>query len=183
MISRITTASTRAVFGWRQVSKNNYQFLCGPDVRGSFSLSLEPSILFEPAQCEFYRACAETNDRKYFFKCVFLDGLFRGSVLTEEAENQPLMLYQERLSKFPWGRRSRLIFCRDGTTWSWLQSGEKGSWIVRSGGNRVLELKSASPRLSGIVRVYSPSFLKSVDSQILMLFCVYLAIGPRRQST
>ena len=173
----------QAVFRWEQTSRHHYQLLSGSDVHGTLVMSLEPSILFSPNHCEFYRAAAEVNDKEYFCKCVFLDGEFRGCLLTNEDLGQPLALFEERSSNFMWCRRSRIVLCADGTVWPWVRGGDNGQWILRDGVNRILEVKSTAPDGKGSVRVYSSSFLQSQYSRAMILFCVYLAMEPKHRLT
>jgi len=172
--------SPRTSFVWRYTGRNQYEMLCGSLVRGTLALSLEPSILFQPNHTDFYRAYAQTGDRTYSFKCVFLDGTYRGNVMVDEGTSQPLALFEERASHFFWCRRRRIVLCESGTVWPWTRGADKGHWIARGSASKILELQSANPESGGAVRIYSPSALKGPHNRALILFCIYLAMGPKR---
>jgi hypothetical protein len=170
----------QAMFSWQRLSRNYFRLSCGSDVRGALSLSPEPSILFSPMRCEFYRATAHAGHRQYSFKCLFRDGEFQGCVATEEGVKQPLALFEERPARHVWRSRSQITLCQDGTTWPWLEASEKGRWIALGKSGQILEVKSRAPENSGSIRVWNSAVLNHRDASALILFSAYLSIGPKR---
>jgi hypothetical protein len=169
-----------AVFRWQLASRNRYRLLCGAEEQGSLTLALEPSILFLPSSHEYFRGEARIGDDAYYFKCVFLDGQFRGCLLTHEQSGQPLAFFEDRPAPFMWCRQRRIVLCESGRAWPWVRGREKGQWIVRDGVRRILETKGASPEKRGMVRLYSSELLRNPQGRAFVLFCVYLAMEPRR---
>jgi len=178
MIRSLASTAPQSVFHWQPTSRHHYRFSDGSDSYGTLSLSLEPSVLFEPAGCEFYRGMAETADSRYSYKCVFKDNEFQGCIAIEERAGRLLAFFENPSSCMIHRRFSWIILPKERVPWLWLPGGEKGRGIVRAGGHRILELHSPAPNAGGTVRIYSPELLNSPDGLALIYFCAYLAIGP-----
>jgi len=143
-------------------------------------MSLEPSILFDPVQCEFYRGMAESGDSESSFKCVFKNGKYQGCVAMEAGAGQPLALFEEPSANVTRRHISWIVLCKEGTAWLWLPGSEKGEWVVRNGGQRILDIKSPSPQTYGMLRVFDSTLIHSLIGRTLVLFAIFLSIGPRR---
>jgi hypothetical protein len=180
MIQAPVRAVPQGIIQWQSVSRNNFQVVSGRDIFGKLRLSLEPSILFSPNQCEYYRAAAETADCDSLFNCVFKDGQFEGCVAIEEEAGQPLTFYKEQPAQGSPIHASWIVLCQEGTVLLWLPGRERGEWVVRRKGHRILDVWSAAPQASGFLRVYDPSLIVGPIGRTLILFSIYLSIGPRR---
>jgi hypothetical protein len=95
---------------------------------------------------------------------------------------QPVMLFEDYPAQSIWRSRSQLVLCEDGSECPWLHADKTGQWAVLGRTNRILDLKSDSPSLGGTLRVGQPSLMKHPDASALLLFSVYLTIGPKRQA-
>ncbi|HVO33145.1 MAG TPA: hypothetical protein VMU17_04460 [Elusimicrobiota bacterium] len=177
---RTAEKAAQSVFTWLKAERQRYDFCSSTDVVGSLAVSLEPSVLFSPKQCQYYKAKAETGGKRYHFNCFFLQNSFRGCALTPDNDASPLALYQEGSEHFRWCSHARIILNEDGSSWQWNRGQHKGEWIVRDASRRLLEIESEQPEVGGMIRLCSPAFLQRIGSRALMLFFIYLAMGPKR---
>jgi len=171
------------LFKWESAFNNNYRFSNGSDLCGFLSVSREPALPFETRTYDFYKARADADGRRYFFNCVFWNGLFRGCSMQEEDGASPVAVYREYFLNFRWCHRGRIALQGGPFPWEWVRNRRKGAWIVRSGEQRFMEIHSPTPRTRGTVRLCSPPLLGTPHLHGLMLFCVYLAMGPKRYET
>jgi hypothetical protein len=173
-------SASPSFYRWEHLVKNEYRLSNGPDIQGILSLMYQPSILFTPKSVDFYQAHADMAGHRYFCKCVFAEGAFRGCLLQEEEADQPLLFYDYRAPKHFWSKPSRIIVCDSGRLWRWKEGKDKGYWSLERGAEKYLELWSTEPQLHGSVRVCNPIFFQLRDWQAMMAFSIYLALGPMR---
>jgi hypothetical protein len=180
MIRTEERAAPQAIFQWHLLSKNYFQILAEHDLLGTLALSLEPSILFKPARVEYFRAMAQTTDGDWWFKCFFSDGDFKGCVAVEEGLGQPLALFETRTSRSNRNQGGQIVLCPEGTTWQWVPEEKKSQWTVKTGGNCLFDIRSITPHISGLLRVYDTRLLQNAIGRTLLLFSIFLSIGPKR---
>src|ERR1035437_3284786 len=154
MIKTMSRATPQAEFRWQAQARHTYQIASGQDVIGRLSLSPEPSILFEPRHCEYYRRTAGVEGRQPSFRCVLKDGDYQGCVAVEEGMGQPLALFEEQAAHVTRRQISWIVLCQEGTVWFWLPSGGRGEWVVRRQGVRIMDIHGPLPQTNGMVRVY-----------------------------
>jgi hypothetical protein len=170
------------MFQWQRTARNQYSLLSEAAVYGSLSFSLERSILFIPDQREYYRASSVVDGRTSHFKCLFRDGQFRGCIAVEEGESQSFAFFEPQPARVMRRQVSWIMLPEGSGAWLWLPGHSEGHWVVRGGGQRILEVKSAMPDLAGTIHVYHPELLYTSYGPSLIHFCAYLAIGPHRPS-
>jgi len=182
MNGSLAQTTSLPIFQWQRTARHQYSVLSRTSVYGTLSFSLERSVLFLPEQREYYRASAVIDGRVSFFKCLFREGRFRGCIAIEEGQSESFVFFDPQPARVLRRQISWIVFSEGGEAWLWLPGRSEGQWVVRAGGQRILEVRSSMADLAGTVHVYDPTLLERSYGPMLVFFCAYLAIGPHRAS-